>query len=117
MQGTLTLGNGAITPSGAHAGARAERAMLEVFLWMRVNHLAAALVSLSVDRGRYRRPRLGDAAFACVLGESLWLARRCHPRGGYTDPGVATLDTAVGCAGLLACAAALGPSDQYGSSN
>jgi signal transduction histidine kinase len=117
MQGTGTAGNGAITPLGAHAGATAERAMLDVFLWMRLNHLVAGLVSLTVDRGRYRRPRLGDAAFACAIAESLWLVRRCLPRRRYTERAVATVDTVVGCAGLLSCAAALDPTEQFGSSN
>jgi signal transduction histidine kinase len=91
--------------------------MLQVFLWMRITHLASGLVSLSVDRGRYRRPRLGDAAFAIAVAESAWLARRCWRQGSYSDPSAATVDTITGCSGVLACAAALDPADQFGASN
>lgn len=104
-------------PSAAHARARAERTMLDVFLWMRLSHLGAGLVSLLVDRRRYRRPGLAVGAFAVVSAESVWLARRCRRTQSYSDPVVTTVDSAIGCAGLIACAAALNPGDQFGATN
>jgi signal transduction histidine kinase len=106
-------------PLGRHAaaGARAERAMLDVFLWMRISHLGAGLVSLLLDRRRYRRPALALVTLGVVASESMWLARRSRRAGGFVDPVVTTVDTAVGCAGLVACAVALHPDDQFGSSN
>jgi signal transduction histidine kinase len=91
--------------------------MLDVFLLMRVSHLSAGLVSLLIDRRRYRRPPLAIGAFAVVATESIWLARRCRRTQGYTDPVVTTVDTAVGCAGLVACAMALRSEEQFGSTN
>lgn len=105
------------TPSHSAAGARAERAMLDVFLWTRLSHLSAGLVSLLIDRRRYRRPRLAIATFAVVAAESFWLTRRCLRTRSYDDPVVTTVDTTVGCAALIACAAALRPEDQFGSTN
>ena len=97
--------------------ARAERALLAAFEWMRCYHLGAGLVSLVVDRRRYRHPRLADAAFTAVAVESLWLFVRARRRGAYDDPRVATVDTLTGCAGLVACALAVRPDDQFNAIN
>jgi signal transduction histidine kinase len=105
------------TPSRSAAGARAERTMLDVFLWTRLSHLSAGLVSLLIDRRRYRRPRLAIAAFAVVATESIWLTVRCRRTQSYADPVVTTVDTTVGCAALAACAIALRSDDQFGSGN
>jgi signal transduction histidine kinase len=91
--------------------------MLDVFVWMRISHLSAGLVSLLIDRHRYRRPRLAMTTFAVVATESIWLTRRCRRTQSYTDPVVTTVDTTVGCAALVACAMALSPEDQFGSTN
>ena len=97
--------------------ARAERALLQAFLWMRLYHLAAGVVSLGVDRGRYRRPRLADAAFAAVAAESVWIFVRTRQHKVYDDPLVASVDTLTGCAGLVACALAVRPDDQFNAIN
>ena len=97
--------------------ARAERALLAAFEWMRCYHLGAGLVSLVVDRRRYRHPRLADAAFTAVAVESLWLFVRARRRGAYDDPRVVTVDTLTGCAGLVACALAVRPDDQFNAIN
>jgi signal transduction histidine kinase len=98
-------------------GARAEGSLVTAFIWMRCYHLGAGLVSLGVDRRRYRRPRLADAVFAVVAAESLWVFLQLRRRGAYNDARVATVDTATGCAGLVACALAVRPDDQFNAIN
>jgi signal transduction histidine kinase len=99
------------------ARAGAARSVLEVFLALRAYHLGSGLISMVLDRRRFRRPRLGDAALVLVTVESIWLARRCWRRGAYDEQLVAVVDTATGCVGLLACALALRPDEQYAPVN
>src|SRR5579871_1613071 len=126
MQGAGAEFNGGITQRAANvatadevARARlgAERALLQVFLAMRVYHLSAGAVSLLFDRRRFRRPRLADAVWLVMFAESCWIARRCLARGRYDEPVAALVDTTAGCAGLVGCALALPRDDQFGPIN
>jgi hypothetical protein len=95
------------------APAEAELALSDVFLGMRAYHLVSALLCVTLDRRRYRRPRLATAALAAVAVESVWLGWRHRLRRVPLDQVALTTDVLAGTASMIVCAVAALPDEQF----
>lgn len=93
--------------------AEAEHSLSSIFLGMRMYHLLAAAVSVSIDRRRYRRLSIAAGALTVVSAESAWLAWRHRIRGEPLDRKTMICDVAVGAGAFALCSLAVLPDEQF----
>lgn len=91
---------------GGDVRARAEAAILVLFLSARAGDLIVGAVCSATSWRSYRRPRLMLATLGVSVAESAWLARRCWRRGALDEALPAWVDGATAAAGLVALAGA-----------